>query len=255
MKTALITGASSGIGLELAKIHASKKDNLVLIARNSDRLEILKKELEGMYEIQVTNISIDLSDPASPQKIYDIITAKNIQVDYLINNAGFGLYSMFYEADWNKINQLIQVNITSLTHLTSLFLKEMCSRKSGKIMNVSSTAAFQPGPTMAAYYASKAYVLNFSEAINNEVQNLGITVTALCPGPTQSDFQKTAQMEESKMVKNKKLPTSKEVAIYGYNSMMKGKSVAIHGFVNTILANSVRFMPRNLVVKIIRSMQ
>ena len=150
---------------------------------------------------------------------------------------------------------MINVNITTLTYLTRLFLPAMVSRGYGRIMNVASTAAFQPGPTMAVYYATKAYVLHFSEAIANELENTGVTVTALCPGATESNFQAAAEMQESKLVKGKKLPTAKEVATYGYQAMMKGKTVAIHGAKNYLMANSVRFVPRNLVVKIARAVQ
>jgi uncharacterized protein len=150
---------------------------------------------------------------------------------------------------------MINLNITALTQLTKLFLKDMVERRSGKVLNVASTAAFQPGPTMAVYYATKAYVLHFSEAIANEVKPFGVTVTALCPGATESGFQAAAAMEDSKLVKGRKLPAAKEVAQYGYNAMMKGKTVAIHGFVNYILANSVRFMPRNVVTKVTRFIQ
>jgi len=254
-KTALITGASNGIGLELAKVHASKGDNLVLVARNKNKLDELKLELEKQFKISVYTIGKDLSAANAAQEVYDETVQQKIQIDYLINNAGFGDFGMFYETDWNKELQMINLNITTLTHFTKLYLKEMVKRRSGKIMNVASTAAFQSGPTMAMYYATKAYVLSFSEAINNEVSDKGVTVTTLCPGATESGFQVAAAMEESKLVKGKKLPSSKEVAEYGYKAMMKGKTIAIHGFMNAVMANSVRFTPRSLVVKITRSMQ
>jgi uncharacterized protein len=254
-KTALITGASNGIGLELAKIHASKGDNLVLVARNKSRLDELKKELETKYKVSIYIIDKDLSVTNAAQQVFDETKNQNIQVDYLINNAGFGDFGMFYETDWNKELQMINLNITCLTQFTKLYIKEMVNRKSGKIMNVASTAAFQSGPTMAVYYATKAFVLSFSEAIDNEVSDKGVTVTALCPGATESGFQDAANMQESKLVKGKKLPTSNEVAMYGYDSMMKGKTVAIHGMMNYLMANSVRFTPRALVVKLTRMIQ
>jgi uncharacterized protein len=255
MTTALITGASNGIGFELAKIHASKGGNLVLVARNKSKLEELKIELENRYKVKVYVIGKDLSALNSAKEVYDETTAQNIEIDYLINNAGFGDFGMFYETDWNKELQMINLNITTLTHFTKLYVQDMVKRKSGKIMNVASTAAFQSGPTMAVYYATKAYVLSFSEAVDNEVRDQGIAITTLCPGATESGFQAAAAMEESALVKGKKLPTSKEVAIYGYASMMKGKTVAIHGWMNWIMANSVRFTPRALVVKLTRKMQ
>ena len=254
-KTALITGASNGIGLELARVHASKGGNLVLVGRNKSKLDELKAELEKQYSVSVYIIGKDLSLPNSAQEVYDETIKQNIQVDYLINNAGFGDFGMFYETDWNKELQMINLNITTLTQFTKLYLKDMVKRQSGKIMNVASTAAFQSGPTMAVYYATKAYVLSFSEAIDNEVNDKGVTVTALCPGATESGFQAAASMEESNLVKGKKLPTSSEVAEYGYSAMMKGKTVAIHGFMNFLMASSVRFTPRALVVKVTRKLQ
>jgi hypothetical protein len=191
----------------------------------------------------------------SAQEVYDETTKQNIQIDYLINNAGFGDFGMFVETEWNKELQMINLNITTLTQFTKLYLQDMVKRGSGKIMNVASTAAFQSGPTMAVYYATKAYVLSFSEAVDNEVRDKGVTVTTLCPGATESGFQASAQMEESRLVKGRKLPTSEEVAKYGYKAMMKGNTVAIHGMMNWILATSVRFMPRALVVKITRKLQ
>jgi uncharacterized protein len=255
MKTALITGASNGIGLELAKIHASKGDHLVLVARSKDKLEQLKVELENEYKIKVYTISKDLSLPQAALEVYKETTQQKIAIDYLINNAGFGDFGMFTDSEWVKQEQMISLNITTLTHLTKLYLNDMIANCGGKIMNVASTAAFQPGPTMAVYYATKAYVLHFSEAINNELSNKNITVTALCPGATESGFQSVAAMEESRLVKGRKLPTSKEVAEYGYKAMMRGKSVTIHGWVNFLMASSVRFTPRNLVVRITRMIQ
>ncbi len=255
MATALITGASSGIGLELARVHASKGGDLVLVARNKARLDELKTELEKTYKVKVVTIGKDLSAPDSALDVYNQTTKSNIQVDYLVNNAGFGDFGIFTESDWNKELQMINLNITTLTHFTKLYIKDMVNRGSGKVMNVASTAAFQSGPTMAVYYATKAYVLSFSEAINNEVSNKGVTVTTLCPGPTESGFQSAAAMEESALVKGKKLPTSKQVADYGYKSMINGKTVAIHGLMNYLMANSVRFFPRSVVVKITRMIQ
>jgi uncharacterized protein len=255
MATALITGASNGIGLELARVHASKGDNLVLVARNLDKLNDIKSELEKKFNIKVYNIGKDLSKPDAALEVYNETTQQKIQIDYLINNAGFGDFGMFVETDWQKELQMINLNITTLTQFTKLYLQDMVKRGNGKIMNVASTAAFQSGPTMAVYYATKAYVLSFSEAVDNEVSDKGVTITTLCPGATESGFQAAAAMEESALVKGKKLPTSKEVAEYGYKSMMSGKTVAIHGMMNYLMANSVRFTPRALVVKLTRLIQ
>jgi hypothetical protein len=255
MATALITGASNGIGLELAKIHASKGGDLVLVARNKSKLDELKHELETKFNIKVYTIGKDLSASNAAKEVYDETSKQQIKIEYLINNAGFGDFGFFAETDWNKELQLINLNITTLTQFTKLYLQDMLKRKSGKIMNVASTAAFQSGPTMAVYYATKAYVLSFSEAVDNEVRDQGISITALCPGATESGFQAAAAMEESNLVKGRKLPGSKEVAEYGYAAMLKGKTVAIHGFMNWIMANSVRFIPRSIVVKVTRKIQ
>ena len=253
-KTALITGASNGIGLELAKIHASKGGDLVLVARNKSKLGELKAELEKQFKVSVYVIVKDLSATNSAQEVYEETTKQNIQIDYLINNAGFGNFGMFAETDWIKELQMINLNITTLTQFTKLYLRDMEKRRSGKIMNVASTAAFQSGPTMAVYCATKAYVLSFTEAVSNEVSDKGITMTALCPGATETGFQAVGGMDESKLFKDKKLPTAKEVADYGYKSMIKGKTVAIHGIMNYIMSNSVRFIPRAMVLKVSRKM-
>jgi short-subunit dehydrogenase len=253
--TALITGASNGIGFELAKVHAEKGDDLVLVARSKDKLDALGRELEEKHKIKVYIIGKDLSRPGSAKEIYDELKLNNISVDYLINNAGSGDYGFFADSDWNRQEQMINLNVTSLVHLTWLFLPEMINRKSGRILNLASTASFQPGPTMSVYFASKAFVLSFSEAINNEVRDHGVTVTALCPGPTLSGFQAASSLRDKKLFENKKFPGSREVAEFGYRAMMKGKAVAIHGLMNTLFANSVRFAPRSQVVKFTRMVQ
>ncbi len=254
-KTALITGASSGIGLELAREHAKNGGDLVIVARSEDKLKQLQLELQKAYNSTVLVIAMDLALPNAAIEVYNKVKSAGITVDYLINNAGFGDFGMFVESDWNKEARMIQVNITCLTQFTKLFLKDMVQRKSGRIMNVASTAAFQSGPTMSVYYATKAYVLSFSEAIANEVKPYGVSVTTLCPGATASGFQDAAVLNESKLVKGKKLPTSAAVANYGYRAMLAGKTIAIHGWMNAIMANAVRFMPRALVVKVTRFMQ
>lgn len=254
-KTALITGASLGIGMELAHVFAAKKENLVLVARSVSKLNEMAKEITIKYGVKVDVIALDLSENESAKKVFAYCEQHNLKVDYLVNNAGFGDFGFFAQSNWDKQLQMINLNITTLTHLTHLFLPSMIKNKYGRIMNVASTAAFQPGPTMSVYYATKAFVLHFSEAIANELEGSGVTVTALCPGATESGFQLAAAMEESKLVKGKKLPTSAEVAEYGYKAMMKCEKVAIHGFLNALMANSIRFTPRSLVLKMVRMMQ
>jgi uncharacterized protein len=255
MATALITGASLGIGLEFARTFATAKNNLVLVARNEEKLKVLAAELQTSYGITVKVIAADLSNMDEVQKVYDTCKAENIHIDYLVNNAGFGDFGMFVESDWNKQAQMIDLNIKSLTKMCRLFIPDMVASKAGKILNVASTAAFQPGPTMAVYFATKSYVLFFSEAIYNELQGTGVSVTCLCPGATESGFFKAAAMEESNLVKGKKLPTSKEVAEFGYKAMMKNKMTVIHGLMNTIMATSIRFTPRKLALAVVRKIQ
>jgi len=252
--TALITGASNGIGLELARIHASKGGDLVLVARSKDKLDELKSELENQFGITVYTIGKDLSAINAAQEVYEETNKQNIPIDFLINNAGFGNFGMFTDTDWNKELQMINLNMTTLTLFTKLYLQDMVKRRKGHIMNVASTAAFQSGPTMAIYSATKAYVLSFTEALSNEVKDKGVKITALCPGATQTGFDTAAGMQDSLLFKGKKLPSAKDVAEYGYNAMINGKTVAIHGILNYIMANSIRFTPRALVLLIARKM-
>ena len=251
-KTALITGASRGIGLELAKIFAKNACNLVITARSADKLIELKTELESKHQIEVYVIVKDLSLQQSPKEIYDELKEKSINIDYLVNNAGFGKYGMLHESDSNIETAMINVNINAVTILTKLFIKDMIKRGSGRIMNLSSLAAFQPGPLMAVYFASKSFVLSFSEAVNNEVREFGVTVTALCPGPTRSGFLQNAKLEKSRLFKGSNIALAADVALFGYKAMMKGKPVAIHGFLNYFLANSSRFVTRNFAIKVTR---
>ncbi|MBI3134933.1 MAG: SDR family oxidoreductase [Bacteroidetes bacterium] len=254
MKTALITGASSGIGMELAKIHAAQGDSLVLVARNAQKLNELATELSGKHKIRVDVVAADLALENAARDVYNTVKQKNIQVDYLVNNAGFGDFNFLHETKWEKQAMMIDLNIRSLTHLTHLFLPEMVQRRSGKILNVASTAAFLPCPMMAVYGATKHYVLALSEAVANEVADKGITVTALCPGATTSGFQDAAEMRESGFMTNQKFATAQSVAAYAYKSMMRGKRVAIPGFINKLTAGIVRFTPRKMVTSIARKL-
>lgn len=254
-KTALITGASSGIGFELAKEFAANKNNLLLVARNGAKLKEMAEDLSNKYGVMVNTLALDLSELNSAQMVFEHCQKNSLQIDYLVNNAGFGDFGFFAQSNWDKQLQMINLNITTLTHLTHLFLPAMIRNKYGKIMNVASTAAFQPGPTMSVYYATKAFVLHFSEAIANELEGTGVTVTALCPGPTESGFQSAAALEESKLVKGKKLPSAAAVAQYGYNAMRSGQKVAIHGMMNYLMANALRFVPRSWVLKMVRMIQ
>jgi short-subunit dehydrogenase len=253
-KTALITGASSGIGMEMAKIFAQNGITLVLVARRENILEKLKLELEEQYKIKVFNIIRDLSEVDSANDIYDIVKLENINIDFLINNAGFGNYGKFVETDWLREHHMINLNITTLTYLTKLFLKDIVQNNSGRIMNVASTAAFQPGPLMAVYYATKAYVMYLSEAIADELKGTNVSITTLCPGPTISEFKETAALGTSGLFNRRSLPESREVARFGYNAMMKGKRVVVHGFTNKLLAFFTKILPRKLVISSIHQL-
>ena len=255
-KTALITGASKGLGKEFAKVHAANGGNLVLVARSEGDLILLKNELIAKHTaIKVAVIAKDLTLPESAIEVYNEIKEKDIKIVYLINNAGIGEFGFFVDANWERNAQMIDLNVKVLTHLCHLFLPDMMARKQGRIMNISSTAAFQPGPMMAVYFASKSYVLHLSEALNNEVQESGVSVTAFCPGPTDTYFMEDSNMNKSKLVKNKKLASSHLVALSGYNAMMNAKPVKIYRFWNKALAFSVRFVPRKWVVSLSRKMQ
>lgn len=251
----LITGASSGIGLELAKTCSKQGHDLILVARSEESLNALSSEIQKDLNVKVEVIPLDLSVSGSATQLFDIVKEHQWEVDTLINNAGIGDYGLFAISSFKKQTEMIQLNITSLTELTHLFLSPMIRRKEGKILNVASTAAFQPGPLMSVYYATKSYVLSFSEALAEELKETGVTVTALCPGPTESGFHKEANISNVALLTMMKLPTSKDVAEYGYDAMMKRKVIAIHGFKNFILAHSSRLFPRSVVRKVVKNIQ
>jgi short-subunit dehydrogenase len=252
-KTALITGASSGIGYELAKQFAKNHNNLVLVARNREALHKLADDLANQYAISAWTLSKDLANPTSPLEIFEELEKQSVKVDYLVNNAGFGLQGLFWELDMQSQQEIIQVNISSLTHLTRLFLPGMIQRRSGGILNVASTAAFQPGPLMAVYYASKAYVLSFTEALSNELHGTGVTATALCPGPTKTSFQKRARMGNARLFR-RGVMDAEPVAEAGYRGLMKGKRVVIPGLSNRLLATTVKLVPRRMVLRMVRKL-
>ncbi len=253
-RTALITGASSGIGLELAREFARHGHDLVLVARRAERLEEIATALRSDHGVEVCALAYDLSVLDNGCALHGVLTERGIQIDYLINNAGFGSYGPFVEGDAARQQEMIALNIAALTQLTRLFVPDMVARRSGCVLNVASTAAFQPGPMMAIYFATKAYVLHFSEAIANELRGTGVSVTALCPGSTESDFARTANAERSLIFTMRTLPSSADVARYGYRAAHKKKRVAVHGVLNKALVQLVRFTPRRLVAAIARRM-
>ena len=253
--TALVTGASSGIGLEIAKLLAADRYDLVLVARNAKRLQSLARDLESEFEVRTTVLAHDLSLRDGPSRVLDEIGRSGIEIDVLVNNAGFGVYGRFAETDLARERELLELNVIAVTALAKGVLPGMLRRRSGQILNVASTAAFQPGPLMAVYYASKAYVLSFSEAIANELDGTGVTVTALCPGPTETEFQKAAGVEKTRLFTGPLVMDARNVAAAGYAGMRKGKRVVIPGLVNKIMAQSIRFSPRRFVTAIARRIQ
>ncbi len=252
--TALVTGASGGIGEELARLFAADGHDLVLVARSRDKLARLAEELSGRHNVAARVLAADLARAESPREIFEELSGAGLTVDALVNNAGFGSYGLFAETDLKSELDLLQVNVVALTHLTKLFLPGMLARRRGFVMNVASTAAFQPGPLMAVYYASKAYVLSLSEALANECEGAGVVVSALCPGPTETGFVAAAGMQQSKLF-DRGAMTAREVAEAGYRGLLAGRTLVIPGFRNALLAHTVGMMPRKMVTKVVRGIQ
>ena len=253
MSYALITGASSGIGYELAKLFAKDKHNIILIARREERLKQLSRDLENDYQVKTMIVTKDLSRPQSAREIYDMLKQNDITIDYLINNAGFIVYGHFADTNWSEEYKMIQLHMETLTHLIKLFLPDMLRRKNGKILNIGSTGSFVPGPFNAVYCATKNYILSLSEAIAAEVNGTGVTVTALCPGGTKTEFAGKANSKNSS-VHFFEVMEANRVAKIGYKALMKGKKVVIPGMLNKIQIFSIRFIPRILVSKLIKIM-
>ena len=254
MKYTLITGPTSGIGYHFAHEAARVGMALVLVGRDELKLTAIADEFRGTYDVDVQEIVTDLSHASAAQYVFDEVEKRGISVSYLINNAGVGDFAYVRDADEHKLASMMTLNMVTLTLLTKLFLPQVILN-TGKILHVASTAAFEPGPTMAVYYATKSYVLSFSEALREELKKTGVTVTTLCPGPTASEFQKTADMGTSPLVQGKKLPTAEEVAHYGWRSMMQGKGVVVHGFANRIFTRIIPFVPRIVVTAAVHKMQ
>lgn len=255
MKTALITGASSGIGKELAKIHASQGGHLVIIARSGDRLLLLKEELENQYNISVHVIVKDLTHKNATQEIYDEVKAAGISVDYLINNAGFGGIGKFHKRDWAQDQNMIMLNITALTHLCRLFIPDFIERNEGKILNISSTASLMPGPMQAVYFATKAFVTSLSNALSQELSHTNITVTNVMPGATDTGFGKTSGMDKTSLFKNTATPL--DVATTAYNAMIKGKMDIKAGVSLTqkAMLYTLAIIPKKWILKMVEKMQ
>ncbi len=252
---ALVTGASSGIGAEVARELARRGWSLVLTARSEDPLRALGKEIEAGTGVAVEVVPADLNLPGAPGLLEEATEGRGIRVDLLVNNAGLGDFRPFLEGERERSLRILQVNVAALTDLSWRFASRMAERGGGRILNVASTAAFQPGPGMAVYYASKAYVLSLSEGLRVEFRGHGISVTTLCPGPTTSGFQAEAGMEGSGVFRFLPLPGSREVARFGVDQALRGRGVVIHGWTNRLLATLVRFVPRNWLPVLVHRIQ
>ncbi len=250
-KTALITGASSGIGLALARHFARDGYHLVLAARSVAKMQALADQLHSQFQVDVTFIGADLETNGGAAQLHADIKSRSIVLSALVNNAGYGAFGEFKDSALPQELAMMQLNMNTVVVLTKLFMPDLLATR-GKILNTASTAAFQPGPYMAVYYATKAFVLSFSEAIASELEGTGVSVTALCPGPTASGFQDKADLGNSALVKGKKLPTSEEVAALGYRAMQRGQRVYIPGVMNWAMAQSIRFPPRNMVTWLVK---
>lgn len=254
-KIALITGASTGIGKEFAYIHAQRGGDLIIVARRKNILENLKKDIESKYDVNVMVIEKDLSNLIAPKEIYNEVKKAGIKVDYLINNAGFGGRGKFHERDWEHDLAMINLNVTALTALTRLFLNDFVKRNEGRILNVSSTASLMPGPLQAVYFATKAYVTNFSNAIAEELRDTNVSVTNLMPGATESEFAKVSGMEKTTLFN--KAFSAKGVAEDGYSAMLKGKLDIITGVSGSqkMMMSMIPLMPKKMMLKQVRQMQ
>jgi short-subunit dehydrogenase len=251
----VVTGASGGIGYELCKLFARDGYPLLLTARNGDKLTTFANELTAAHGVSVAVCPLDLAAADAPGQLFAAAQRQGRPVDVLVNNAGFGGYGPFGEADLTMTLQMLQVNVVALTQLTRLFLPGMVERNEGRVMNVASTAAFEPGPLMAVYFASKAYVLHFSEALDEELRLTKVRVTAFCPGPTATGFEVRAGLGESKLFTGRNVMNVGVVAAAGYHGLMRGRRIVTPGVLNKLFTTAVRFLPRRFVTMIVGSMQ
>jgi short-subunit dehydrogenase len=255
MPAAIITGASTGIGRELADLAARDGYDVVLVARSEPLLEKVAADIRQKWKRNVMVIAKDLADHTGAGEVFDAVSNAGLEIEVLVNNAGFGLLGKFWELDERQQIDMVQLNITALTHLTRLVLPQLIERRRGMIMNVASTAAFQPGPLMSVYYATKAYVVSFSEAIHNEARDYGVTVTCLCPGPTKTEFGNRARMNNTKLLSGGHVMSARQVAEIGWNAMKRGKPLVITGALNALMAFLTRFAPIQFTASMARKMQ
>lgn len=253
MSYALITGASSGIGYQLAESFARDKHDLILVARREDRLKLLASDLEENYQIQTHVVIKDLSLPQSVQEIHDWVKKSGIRVDILVNNAGYAVYGSFADTRWEDEQKMMRLHMDATTRMTKLFLPDMLAKNYGRILNVGSTGSFAPGPYVSVYCASKSYILRFSEALSEELRGSGVSITVLCPGGTKTEFESKAIRKVPGETTARGMKAEK-VARIAYRALMKGKRVVIPGFQNKIQVFAIRFLPMSLVTRILRVM-
>jgi short-subunit dehydrogenase len=246
-KTALITGASAGLGAEYAWLFAEDGHDVVLLARRKDKLDALAEQIAARHpSVRAHVLQEDLGDARAPERIVKELASRGIEIEFLVNNAGFGTTGTFAELDPARELEMLAVNVTALTHLTRLLVPAMIARKSGRVLNIGSTAGFQPGPFMAVYYASKAYVNSFTEALSVELQGTGVAATVSCPGPTTTEFAQIAGNDKSRLFQQVAMG-ARDVARHGYQAMLRGETMAIPGFKNKMLLQSLRIAPRRVV--------
>lgn len=255
MKTALITGPSSGIGYELARLFAADGYGLVLVSSNKEKLETAAKRLSNDFRVPIQTLVKDLSLVGAARELYDELARQKTRVDVLVNNAGFGGMGPFATTDWAWESHMIQLNVMAMAELAKFYGRDMAARGEGKILNVASTAAFQPGPLQSVYYATKAFVLSLSEAMSWELRRSGVTVTALCPGPTSTEFGKRANIEKTFLFSGIMKMAAAPVALAGYKGLMRGERLVIPGFMNQFLVFSLRFFPRVFALKVVEMVQ
>lgn len=250
-KTALVTGASSGIGAVLASKLAEAGHDVVLVARNVDKLTALSRELAARHGVSAVVIAADLAEPSAAQSVFEQVVSQGSTVDILVNDAGFASSGPFLDKPLAAELEMIQVNIQSLVAFSHLFARGMRERGFGRILNIASTAGFQPGPYMATYYATKAFVISFSLALAHELRGTGVSVTCHCPGATHTGFAERAGVRQTKLFQRPGVASAQEVATHAYRAMMSGKKLAVHGALNRVAAASVRVLPRPLVASVV----
>jgi short-subunit dehydrogenase len=253
--TVIVTGASGGIGYELAKLFARDRWPLLLTARSDERLKAVAAEFTAAHGGPVATCALDLAEPHTAPQLVQAARALGRPIEILVNNAGFGSYGPFAETDPTTLLQMLQLNVVALTQLTRLVLPDMLARQRGRIMNVASTAAFQPGPLMAVYYATKAYVLHFTEALADELRQTGVSATAFCPGPTATGFERRANLEASKLFTGRRVMAADVATEVGYQGLLQGRRIVVPGLWNQLMVQGHRLLPRNWATALVRHVQ